>query len=274
MNDPQHSPLGKGARYGTGYDPALLYPIPRGVNRSAIGVASPLPFVGCDLWNAWELSWLDVRGKPQVAIARLRIDAASPCIIESKSLKLYLNGFAQMRIRHLDDLVERLRHDLGKACGAEVRVELVTPARFATERLAEPDGVSIDDIDLDIDHYSPPRADFLRTARDEANETLYSRLLKSNCPVTDQPDWASVRIRYRGPRIDRASLLRYLVSFREHNEFHEHCVERIFVDILRRCAPARLDVYARYTRRGGLDINPWRSTLLADPPDNLREARQ
>lgn len=274
MNDPRHSPLGKASRYDGGYDPGLLFPIPRETNRAAIGVTVPLPFTGCDLWTAWELSWLDARGKPRVAIARFRIDAASPCIIESKSLKLYLNGFAQTVVADEPELAARLARDLGRASGAPVGIDLVPPRSFTGERIVAPPGECIDDLDVAINHYGPPRADFLHTHADVAEETLHSQLLKSNCPVTGQPDWASVCIRYRGPRIDRAGLLRYVVSFRNHSEFHEHCVERIHVDLTRHCRPEYLDVYARYTRRGGLDINPWRSSRLVDPPEILREARQ
>ncbi|HET8898996.1 MAG TPA: NADPH-dependent 7-cyano-7-deazaguanine reductase QueF [Rhodanobacteraceae bacterium] len=274
MNDVSHSPLGKDTRYGGGYDPALLYPIPRAQNRAGIGITAPLPFVGCDVWTAWELSWLDARGKPQVAIARIRFDAASPCIIESKSLKLYLYGYASRRLASSAALIAQLEHDLGHASGAAVTVTLVLPDAFAGERILAPSGEIIDDIAVDIDHYGPPRAELLRHHAEQADETLVTRLMKSNCPVTGQPDWASVHIRYQGPRLDRAALLRYIVSFREHSEFHEHCVERIYVDLMRQCQPSRLDVYARYTRRGGLDINPWRSSRDADPPTTARAARQ
>lgn len=270
-----HSPLGKSSVYADRYDPSRLFPIPRAAKRAELGIGEALPFHGVDVWNAYELSWLDARGKPCVAIAELRVPAASPCIIESKSLKLYLNGFAQERIADADALAATLVRDLSAAAGAAVAVTLHAP-RVAALPLAELAGSSIDDQRLDIDDYGPPNAGYLRLVAGaaEVEETLVSDLLRSNCPVTGQPDWGSVRIRYRGAPIDRAGLLRYLVSFRTFDEFHEQCVERIFVDVMARCAPRALEVYARYTRRGGLDINPFRSTDPHASPDNLRTPRQ
>jgi 7-cyano-7-deazaguanine reductase len=273
MNAPHDSQLGRSTAYPDRYDPALLFPIPRAVQRAAIGVGDPLPFHGVDIWNAYELSWLDARGKPQVALAEFRVPATSPNIVESKSFKLYLGSFNQERIASAEALRARLRDDVSKAAGADVEISVIAPARFSEVRLEELAGESIDDAPIAIDDYGPPDAAHLRTHDDEADETLVSQLLKTNCPVTGQPDWASVQIRYAGPRIDREALLRYIVSFRGHADFHEHCVERIFMDILRVCAPRRLDVQARYTRRGGLDINPCRSTELA-APRNPRGARQ
>jgi 7-cyano-7-deazaguanine reductase len=274
MTTPAHSPLGKSVGYAARYDAGLLFPIAREAGRSELGLGAALPFDGVDIWNAYELSWLDARGKPEVALAEFRVSASSPNIIESKSFKLYLNSYNQERLASIDALRARLVRDLSTAAGASVGVELLPPDRFGTLALDELDGVSIDGLALDIDDYGPPNPDYLRSdAADVIEEALVSNLLKSNCPVTGQPDWASVQIRYRGARIDRAGLLRYLVSFREHAGFHEQCVERIFVDLMHTCAPARLEVYARYTRRGGLDINPWRGTLGASPP-NPRGARQ
>ena len=274
MSTPGHSPLGKDTVYADRYDASLLFPIPRADNRAQIGVAETLPFHGVDIWNAYELSWLDPRGKPQVALAEFRVPAASPYIIESKSFKLYLNGFAQESIADIDTLAETLRHDLSAAAGAVVGVEL-SPLRAAALPVVELDGELLDAQDLAIDHYGPPRPEYLRAdaAATAMEETLVSHLLRSNCPVTGQPDWGSVQIAYRGAPIDHAGLLRYLVSFRTHNEFHEQCVERIFVDLSRRCAPLQLRVHARYTRRGGLDINPFRSSTPATP-DNPRTVRQ
>ena len=274
MNTLEHSSLGKATDYGGGYDPALLFPIARADNRAAIGVGEPLPFHGVDIWNAYELSWLDARGKPRVALAEFRVPADSPAIIESKSFKLYLNGFARERVADPATLHATLLRDLSAAAGGAVQVHLGDP-RTALQAMAELAGDTLDEQDLAIDCYGPPRADFLRARGDgrEVSETLVSQLLRSNCPVTGQPDWGSVQIAYTGPAIDRAGLLRYLVSYREHNEFHEHCVERIFVDLMARCAPRELSVYARYTRRGGLDINPWRSTGR-DVPANHRTPRQ
>ncbi|AHX15514.1 NADPH-dependent 7-cyano-7-deazaguanine reductase [Dyella jiangningensis] len=274
MSTPEHSPLGKTTVYADRYDPALLFPIPRSAKREEIGVAEPLPFHGIDIWNAYELSWLDARGKPVAALAEFRVPAESPNIIESKSFKLYLNGFSQERVASTDALLATLLRDLSAAAGAPVQVLLTEPRAkgHATTDLA---GESIDDLDVEISDYGPPRADYLTAdaASSTVEETLVSDLLRSNCPVTGQPDWGSVQIRYRGAPIDREGLLRYLVSFRNHNEFHEQCVERIFVDVMARCRPEQLSVYARYTRRGGLDINPYRSTGT-DTPDNPRGARQ
>lgn len=275
MTTPEHSPLGKAVAYPSQYDPALLFPIPRQPKRDQIGLPSPPPFHGCDIWNAYELGWLDARGKPRVALAEFRVPADSPNLIESKSFKLYLNSFNQTRIDSGDALRAMLARDLSAAAGAPVGVVLLPPSvqhAFQVEPLA---GECIDDLPIAIDHYGPPRAEFL-AADDQrrVEETLVTHLLKSNCPVTGQPDWASLRIAYAGPRIDRAGLLRYIVSFREHNEFHEQCVERIFIDLLRRCAPAKLTVSARYTRRGGLDINPFRSNVPGASADNPRSVRQ
>ena len=273
MSTPEHSPLGKTTVYADRYDPSLLFPIPRQGKRDEIGVSAPLPFHGVDIWNAYELSWLDARGKPRVALAEFRVPASSPNIIESKSFKLYLNGFAQERIDDMQALAATLRHDLSAAAGAEVGAQLSEPSARA-HAVIDLDGISIDTLDVAIDDYGPPKAAYLRADVDEViEETLVSDLLRSNCPVTGQPDWGSVQIRYRGPRIGREGLLRYLVSFRNHNEFHEQCVERIFVDVTRHCAPLQLSVYARYTRRGGLDINPFRASDVA-VPGNPRGARQ
>ena len=274
MNSPEHSPLGKETPYADRYDPALLFPIPRDSNRAELGLAESLPFHGVDIWNAYELSWLDLRGKPVVALAEFRVPAVSPHLIESKSFKLYLNGFAGERIADAATVASTLARDLSAAAGAVVGVQL-SDARAATCPVRDLDGHLLDGQDIEIDGYGPPNADFLQADRTvtPVAETLVSHLLRSNCPVTGQPDWGSVQIAYRGAPIDHAGLLRYLVSFRNHNEFHEHCVERIFVDLSRTCEPQQLSVYARYTRRGGLDINPFRSSTPITPP-NLRTARQ
>lgn len=272
---PQSSPLGQSVAYASRYDARLLFPIARAPARAELGIAAALPFHGVDIWNAYELSWLDARGKPRVALAEFRIPADSPSLIESKSFKLYLNSFNQERIGEAADLRERLERDLSAAAQAPVSAQLTLPSRFAQLAIEELAGESIDDLDVAIDAYGPPDASLLRVADDGpvVEETLVSDLLKSNCPVTGQPDWASLRVRYRGRGIDREGLLRYVVSFREHSGFHEQCVERIHVDLMRRCAPEWLEVYARYTRRGGLDINPWRSNR-AGAAANPRGARQ
>ncbi|WP_372017280.1 NADPH-dependent 7-cyano-7-deazaguanine reductase QueF [Pseudoxanthomonas sp. 10H] len=271
MNTPQDSSLGREVAYPTGYDPSLLFPIPRAGARAELGVAGgPLPFAGHDRWHAYELSWLDRRGKPRVATATLQVPATSPNLVESKSLKLYLNSLNATRFDDDDALRARIAADLSACAGAPVAVAFGLPPMAPADA-----GESLDGIDADFDAYGPPDAGHL--SADEGarvDEYLRSDLLKSNCPVTGQPDWASVHLRYRGPRIDRTGLLRYLVSFREHAEFHEQCVERIFLDVLARCRPAQLSVEARYTRRGGLDINPWRATAGLPAPTAMRDLRQ
>ncbi len=281
MNTPDQSQLGKASAYVDRYDPGLLFPIPRAQQRAAIGVGEAVPFLGADLWTAYELSWLNPKGKPMVAMARIIIPCESTHLIESKSFKLYLNSFNNATFADLAQVRERLRADLSAAVwqGGPVRagvgVSLIEPEQFDAEPIAELDGLSLDRLDLECSDYTPA-PHWLTAQMDEqpVTETLTSRLLKSNCLVTGQPDWGSVQIRYSGPQIDQAGLLRYIVSFRNHNEFHEHCVERIFMDIWQRCRPTQLQVYARYTRRGGLDINPWRSSHPDALPANVRTARQ
>ncbi|KFF49854.1 NADPH-dependent 7-cyano-7-deazaguanine reductase [Gammaproteobacteria bacterium MFB021] len=268
------APLGRESAYPERYDAALLFPIERAANRAPLGIeATSLPFVGGDEWWAFELSWLDPRGKPVVAVARFRLPADSPCLIESKSWKLYLNSFNQTTFSGRDQVVETLVRDLSAAAGGEVTVELfgVDDAALAPAPLP---GEGIDELEVEIDRYTPAPELLACDEGAIVEETLHSYLLKSNCPVTGQPDWGSVLIQYRGPRIERASLLRYLISYRQHQDFHEHCVEHIFVDLMARCRPERLLVMARYVRRGGLDINPWRATpgwTPALPPRLLRQ---
>jgi 7-cyano-7-deazaguanine reductase len=275
---PEQSPLGKPAAYTGQYDPALLFPIARSQGREALGLGlgAQLPFFGADIWNAYELSWLNPRGKPQIAIATFYVPAESPNIVESKSLKLYLGAFSQTRIDSPDTLRDTLRRDIGAACGASVAVQLaMPPLEFAKLKLEEFAGLSLDRLDLDVDIYQPDST-LLKAEINKApvEETLFSNLLKSNCPVTGQPDWGSVQIHYAGPQIDQAGLLRYIISYRNHTGFHEQCTERIFVDIMRECQPVKLAVYARFTRRGGLDINPFRTSYNLPMPDNARLARQ
>lgn len=274
MSAVENSTLGKSVAYSAAYDPLLLFAIARSDIRAQLGLGSDLPFHGCDLWNAYELSWLDARGKPRVALAEFRIPAESANLIESKSFKLYLGSLAQHRLDGTEALRVLLARDISQAAGMAVTVVL-TPVTSGAVRIEPLVGEVIDELPITVDHYGPPRSEFLRIDEGSAvKETLVSHLLRSNCPVTGQPDWGSVQIGYRGPRIDRAGLLRYLISFRQHSEFHEQCVERIFVDLMTRCAPSELSVYARYTRRGGLDINPWRSNLRGFDPGNPRTARQ
>ena len=270
------SPLGKNAAYRSDYAPELLFPIPRQGKRDELQLHGTLPFFGVDIWNAYELSWLNLRGKPQVAIARVTVPADSPNIVESKSFKLYLNSFNQTRLASPEALQALLLQDLSNGFGAPVQVALTLQDGFAGLKMGELEGLLLDRLDVEIEHYTPA-PQILKAALNEApvEEKLVSHLLKSNCLVTGQPDWGSVQIHYSGPQIDQESLLKYLIGFREHNEFHEQCVERIFIDIWRRCAPQKLAVYARYTRRGGLDINPWRSNFsTGQAPSNLRNARQ
>lgn len=276
VNSPDTSPLGKSSIYPDAYDPSLLFPIPRQPKRDELGVTGTLPFFGVDIWNAYEVSWLNQRGKPQIAIATFMIQADSPNIIESKSFKLYLNSFNQTRLDDQQILVALLQKDLSAAAGTGVQVTLTEPGAFSALKMGELSGMLLDRLDIEVvDHH--PNPSLLSANHDEATveETLLSHLLKSNCPVTGQPDWGSVQIHYVGAPINQEALLKYLIGFREHNEFHEQCVERIFIDVLRQCRPQKLAVYARYTRRGGLDINPWRSNFsAARPPSNLRNARQ
>lgn len=266
-----HSPLGKGTVYVNHYDPELLYPIERDINWKRQGIdRSTLPFRGVDIWNAYEVSWLNAKGKPVVALAEFRIPATSTHIIESKSFKLYLNSFNLTRFDSEAKVVERMQADLSNAAGAEVDVTLTYPQDSVS--VDQFDGLCIDEVDVDIAHYEPA-PELLTAGTEVVSESLVSHLLKSNCPVTGQPDWASVQVSYQGPKIDQAGLLAYLISYREHGDFHEQCVETIFMDIWNRCRPQKLSVYARYVRRGGLDINPFRSSLN-ERPENMRLSRQ
>ncbi|MGA6150065.1 NADPH-dependent 7-cyano-7-deazaguanine reductase QueF [Stenotrophomonas sp. NPDC077461] len=272
MNTPQDSSLGREVAYPSQYDPALLFPIPRRGAREQIGLdEAALPFVGHDRWQAYELSWLDRRGKPRIAVATIGVPCTSPNLIESKSFKLYLNSLNSTRFDDDEAARQRMVIDLSACAGAGVTVQFGVPPL-----VEEGEGESLDERDVAIDRYGPPAPEYLSADADAVvTETLGSALLKSNCPVTGQPDWASVSIRYHGPKIDRDGLLRYLVSYREHAEFHEQCVERIFSEISQRCRPEWLEVEARYTRRGGLDINPWRASPgIAQPARTVRDLRQ
>ena len=270
-NTPQDSSLGREVAYPAHYDPTLLFPIPRQGARDEIGIAADgLPFVGHDRWHAYELSWLDARGKPRVATATLTVPCTSPCLIESKSLKLYLNSLNSTRFNSDAAVLERIATDLSARAVADVGVAIRLPPMAGA-----PEGDTIDGPDVDIDHYGTPPAAFLAAHPCvQGVGTPAVDTTNTNCPVTGQPDWATVVIHYRGPRIDRVELLRYLVSFRDHAEFHEQCVERIFHDVMAHCRPASLSVEARYTRRGGLDINPWRATADMSVPPMKRDVRQ
>ena len=284
MNTPEQSQLGKTSRYVDQYDASLLFPIARAGKRAEIGIAERVPFFGADMWTAFELSWLNLRGKPQVALAHFTIPCESTNIIESKSLKLYLNSFNNTPFADVEAVKTRLRADLTEAVwrnatpGAtlsSIGVTVLGPDLFDREPVHELDGLNLDRLDIDCTQYTPAPALLRATTNEQpVSEVLVSNLLKSNCLVTGQPDWGSVRIAYSGPQIDQGGLLRYIVSFRNHNEFHEQCVERIFMDIWTRCKPLKLAVYARYTRRGGLDINPFRTSHPQALPRNIRTARQ
>ncbi|MGE5331369.1 MAG: NADPH-dependent 7-cyano-7-deazaguanine reductase QueF [Nitrospirota bacterium] len=281
MNLPEHSPLGKASAYADQYDATLLFPMARAPKRAEIGITGTAPFMGADLWTAFELSWLNERGKPQVALAHITVPCETPNIIESKSFKLYLGSFSNTRFPDAQAVQARIRADLSEAAwrGAPhpgtVGVRLLLPEQFDREPIHELDGLSLDRLDIECTQYLPAperlTADFSEAP---VSEVLVSNLLKSNCLVTGQPDWGSVRIAYSGPQIDQEGLLQYIVSLRNHNEFHEQCVERIFMDLWTRCQPIKLEVYARYTRRGGLDINPWRTSHPMPLPANTRTARQ
>lgn len=273
MTDLRQSPLAHATTYADQYDAALLFPVERAPLRAELGVLAAPPFRGVDLWNAYELSWLDDGGKPEVAIATFAVPAESPCIVESKSVKLYLTAFNQTRFTSDTEVAATIARDLSSATGATVGVALTSPAGFAALSHAEPGGECLDALPLTFDAYVPsPEA--LAAAGGIVAETVFTRLFRSVCPITGQPDYASVQLRYRGAKIDHAGLLRYLVSFRRHPGFHEHCVERIFADVWARCRPESLSVYARFTRRGGVDINPFRTSGDEPAPENARTARQ
>jgi 7-cyano-7-deazaguanine reductase len=280
-NTPEKSQLGKSSAYVDQYDASLLFPIPRATKRAEIGITAQPVFFGADLWTAFELSWLNTKGKPQVALAHITVPAESTHIVESKSFKLYLNSFNNTRIDSADEVRDRIRRDIsaavwhGSAVQASVGVKIFMPEKFDAEPVHELDGLNLDRLDTECTRYQPaPELLTVNTQDAPVTETLVSHLLKSNCLVTGQPDWGSVQIRYSGHQIDQEGLLQYIVSFRNHNEFHEQCVERIFMDIWTRCKPSQLSVYARYTRRGGLDINPWRTSHPGAVPPNTRTARQ
>jgi 7-cyano-7-deazaguanine reductase len=271
MSTPEQSSLGRASAYPEAIDPALLFAIARSGQREALAMPDPPPFRGVDVWTCWELTWLRPDGRPQVAVAQLAVPADSPAIVESKSLKLYLGGYAQVRFDDPAAVAARIGAEVGACAGAPVavrlrvgaEVETLLPAPFAH-------GESIDEVETTIEHVDGPAPALLATGAGRVAERLTSRLFRSACPVTGQPDFADIAIDYAGAPLDRAGLLRYLVSYRRHRGFHEQCVERLFLDIKARCAPDRLTVQGRFTRRGGLDISPWRS----DDPDAVAPAWQ
>ena len=271
---PEQSELGKKTEYDPHYYPDKLFPIPRKGKRDEIGVPDELPFLGFDLWNHYEVSWLNEKGKPVVAIAEIVYDCDSPNIIESKSMKLYFNSFNNTQFKDAAAVQAIVKKDLEARVGAAVIINIATFPLAQAMLYPGFDGVCIDELDIECSAYRVEPA-FLSIENTVVEEILYSDLLKSNCLVTNQPDWGSVQISYKGKKINHAGLLRYIVSFRNHNEFHEQCIERIFMDIMRHCQPEELAVYGRYTRRGGLDINPYRSTKnIKQVMNNLRLCRQ
>lgn len=257
---PEQSELGKKAEYDPHYNPDKLFPIPRKLNRDKIGVPTVLPFFGFDIWNHYEVSWLNEKGKPTVGLAEIIYNCDSPCIIESKSMKLYFNSFNNTRIKDVDTLQKTIKKDLEARVGVTVDVKIIPMNQVKEEKLYRGfQGICLDELDIDCSSYLL-NPSYLTTENQVVSETVYSDLLKSNCLVTNQPDWGSVQIRYEGNKINHEGLLRYIVSFRDCNEFSETSIERIFMDIMQHCRPQKLTVYGRFTRRGGLDINPCRST--------------
>jgi 7-cyano-7-deazaguanine reductase len=268
--------LGKKTEYKSCYDATLLQAVPRSLNRNELELSeNNLPFYGVDLWNIYELSWLNSKGKPVVATGVVKVPYDSKNLIESKSFKLYLNSFNQTKFVSADAVQKVLTADLSHCADKAVSVELNTDLDNFIDKLGTFTGQCLDGLDIEIDNYQL-NADYLQDlcSQEQITETLYSHLLKSNCLITSQPDWASIEISYTGKKLDREKLLRYLISFRQHNEFHEQCVERIYCDIMKFGQIDSLCVYARYTRRGGLDINPLRATEHINEINNLRLLRQ
>ncbi len=272
MQANQGMSLGAKTGYMSKYSPQLLFPIQRDLKRKEILIETPLPFYGVDFWTAYEISWLDKLGKPNIAVGHFIFPCESKSLIESKSLKLYLNSFNQTVFESRSEVESIIRQDLSLSVERAVEVDLLQIGYIKDETLSVMQGICLDDIPIKVIKYDV-FPECLSTSNDVVTETLYSNLLKSNCLVTNQPDWGSVQIQYSGNKIDRENLLRYIVSFREHNEFHEQCVEKIFKDIMTHCAPSALSVYAKYTRRGGLDISPFRSTGR-ELPFHSRDVRQ
>jgi len=268
--------LGKITEYKCHYDKTLLQGVPRSLNRNELSLkADTLPFYGVDLWNIYELSWLNNKGKPVVATGVVKVPYDSEFLIESKSFKLYLNSFNQSKFDSVEAVQETLSNDLSECAKKTVEVTLNASLDVIVDELGALSGVNIDELDIEVDQYqlSPSLLNGI-SLNEVVTETLHSNLLKSNCLITSQPDWGSVEITYTGQRLDHEKLLRYLISFRQHNEFHEQCVERIFCDLMAHASLSELTVYARYTRRGGLDINPLRSTCASVATHNTRLVRQ
>ncbi len=260
------NPLGLSTSYSNKYEPDLLFAIPRQDNRKSLGLSSErLPFSGYDVWRAYELSWLNSRGKPVAAIGEFIVPCESKNIVESKSLKLYLNSMNQTQFSDITFVEQLIKGDLSRIVNADVNVRLIPVARHRALDVAEPEGICIDHADIEISSYQPSPHSLLSSRRKIVSETLYSELFRSNCPVTSQPDWGTVVISYRGSAIDRAGLLAYLVSYRLHEGFHEDCTEQIYLDIIARCTVESLRVSINFLRRGGIEINPVRLSSATAP---------
>jgi len=272
----QNSALGKKVPYDSQYGSDLLFPIARKDKRDEIGILSKsMPFFGMDIWNHYEVSWIDLNGKPIVAVAEISYDCSSPFIIESKSMKLYFNSLNNHKFKNVSAVEDTVKKDIESLVGVQVFVRIL-PLNLLEDKKINIgfEGTCLDELNVECSTYTIDNS-FLFTHAESVHETLFSNLLKSNCLVTNQPDWASIQIIYKGQQIDHEGLLQYIVSFRNHNDFHEHCIERIFTDILKHCQPEELTVYGRYTRRGGIDINPYRSTKkLVGNVQNHRLFRQ
>ena len=294
LGKPEDSPLGQVSDYPDKYDASLLYPIPRAQGREGVLVNGALPFDGVDIWNAYEVSWLNDKGKPSVAVAVLTVPASSPNIVESKSLKLYLGSLNQSIFTCIDDVVNTIQRDVSSIVGEGVLVSLTligSEQVFCAGSLADcgmnsetnsedrrgvvelASAICVDDEDIVAHEYSINAKLLEVDGGGAVDECLSSHLLRSNCPVTGQPDWATIFVHYCGPKICRQSFLKYIISYRNHNDFHEQCVERVFADIMSECQPEKLSVYGRYTRRGGIDINPYRSNFEMCS-DNTKLMRQ
>jgi len=267
--------LGQETKYDNSFNEKLLQPVPRSLNRDGLNLSTPLPFHGKDIWTGYELSWLNAKGKPVVAMANFEFAFDSINLVESKSFKLYLNSFNQQRFNNELEVQQQLTKDLSHCAQGETLVELILANDFSNQMITTPAGQCIDDLDITVDNFEFSTKYLIDSVEKNKiiKKKLFSNLLKSNCLITNQPDWGTVEIHYQGPEINQEALLRYLISFRQHNEFHEQCVERIFSDLIQHCHCEKLSVYARYTRRGGLDINPFRSNF-EQAPKNMRQARQ
>ena len=274
MSSEKTNPLGEKTVYTQTYCPDLLYPVPRSLAREKTGIKEPLPFSGVDIWNGYEISWLDPKGKPVVAFAEFRFPHDNPHVIESKSFKLYLNSLTQTKFDSFESVQKIMTNDLTKAAGGPAIVHLYPASAFKDRIVEDLPGICLDDIDVDVDCYELTPS-LLKTNDETTQEVLYSHLFKSHCLATGQPDWGTVWIHYAGKKIDHASLLKYLISYRNHRGFAEHCTEQFYSDLMKHCSPEKLSVYMRFTRRGGLDINPFRSNFeCGSAVLNLRQIRQ